>query len=74
MSLNLIVEVLETNGLLYVALTALTDGIVRGFSGFEKAMIFLTVAGKYFEPVTAIIGLTIIDLRSRARIVARGCR
>ena len=74
MSLDLIVEVFETNGLLYVALTALTAGIVRGFSGFGTAMIFLPVAGKYFEPVTAIIVLTIMDLCGPVLIVPKALR
>ena len=59
---NIFVEIFELNGLLYVASTALIAGVVRGFSGFGTAMIFLPVAGKYFDPVTAIIVLTIMDL------------
>ena len=33
---NIFVEIFELNGLLYVALTALIAGIVRGFSGFAQ--------------------------------------
>ena len=40
MTIDLIIEIFEINGLLYVALAALTAGIVRGFSGFGTAMIF----------------------------------
>jgi len=74
MTIALIIEIFETNGLLYVALAALTAGIVRGFSGFGTAMIFLPVAGKYFEPVTAIIILTIMDLCGPALLVPRALR
>ena len=74
MTIDLIIEIFEINGLLYVALAALTAGIVRGFSGFGTAMIFLPVAGKYFEPVTAIIILTIMDLFGPALIVPRALR
>ena len=74
MTIDLIIEIFEINGLLYVALAALTAGIVRGFSGFGTAMIFLPVAGKYFEPVTAIIILTIMDLCGPALIVPRALR
>ena len=71
---NIFVEIFELNGLLYVALTALIAGIVRGFSGFGTAMIFLPVAGKYFDPVTAIIVLTIMDLCGPALIVPKALR
>jgi len=71
MTIDLIIEIFEVHGLLYVALAALTAGIVRGFSGFGTAMIFLPVAGKYFEPVTAIIVLTIMDLCGPAFIVPK---
>jgi hypothetical protein len=37
-------------------------------------MIFLPVAGKYFEPVTAIIVLTIMDLCGPALIVPKALR
>ena len=74
MTIDLIIEIFEINGLLYVALAALTAGIVRGFSGFGTAMIFLPVAGKYFEPVTAIIILTIMDLCGPILIVPRALR
>ena len=74
MTIDLIIKIFEINGLLYVALAALTAGIVRGFSGFGTAMIFLPVAGKYFEPVTAIIILTIMDLCGPALIVPRALR
>ena len=74
MTIDLIIEIFEINGLLYVALAALTAGIDRGFSGFGTAMIFLPVAGKYFEPVMAIIILTIMDLCGPALIVPRALR
>ena len=74
MTIDLIVEIFEVNGLLYVALAALTAGIVRGFSGFGTAMIFLPVAGKYFDPVTAIIVLTIMDLCGPVLIVPKALR
>ena len=71
---NIFVEIFELNGLLYVASTALIAGVVRGFSGFGTAMIFLPVAGKYFDPVTAIIVLTIMDLCGPALIVPKALR
>ena len=74
MTIDLIIEIFEISGLLYVVLAALTAGIVRGFSGFGTAMIFLPVAGKYFEPVTAIIILTIMDLCGPALLVPRALR
>ena len=37
-------------------------GVVRGFSGFGSAMIFLPVAGQFMPPVSALTVLTVMDV------------
>ncbi len=49
-------------GLGWMALAALLAGLVRGFSGFGTAMIFLPVAGQHVSPVEAIVILVVMDL------------
>ncbi len=49
-------------GLYWLALTGLVAGIVRGFSGFGTAMIYLPVAGQFLSPVSALVTLTVMDL------------
>lgn len=50
-----------TPGLVWIALAALTAGIVRGFSGFGTAMVFLPVAGQFLPPVAALSVLVTMD-------------
>ncbi len=50
------------DGLLWLIATVFVAGIVRGFSGFGTAMIFLPVAAKFMEPVWALICLTVMDI------------
>jgi len=58
-------EVLNTvwgsHGILWIALAAFVAGIVRGFTGFGTAMIFLPVAGMFLQPIEALTVLTVMD-------------
>ena len=49
-------------GLAIIALAAFTGGLVRGFSGFGTALVFLPVAGQFLAPFSALIALTIMDI------------
>lgn len=49
-------------GLAVILSAALIGGIVRGFSGFGTALIFLPLASPYLGPFGAIIALTIMDI------------
>ncbi len=53
---------LDTPGLWWIAAAALIAGMVRGFSGFGTAMIYLPVAAQFVPPVWAIVTLTIMDV------------
>jgi len=46
----------------YLLIAASLAGVVRGFSGFGSAMIFIPIAGQVLRPVEVIIVLTIMDL------------
>ena len=49
-------------GLVVIVSAALIGGIVRGFSGFGTAMIFLPISSPYLGPIGAILVLTIMDI------------
>lgn len=49
-------------GLIWIALAAFVAGLVRGFSGFGTAMVFLPVAGQFLGPVAALVALVVMDL------------
>ncbi|RLK11043.1 TSUP family transporter [Ruegeria conchae] len=49
-------------GLAVIIFAAFVGGIVRGFSGFGTALIFLPIASPYLGPFGAIIALTVMDI------------
>lgn len=53
---------LAQDGLIWLILAVFVAGMVRGFSGFGTAMIFLPVAGMFMPPVWALICLTVMDI------------
>ncbi len=53
---------LTLSGLIWLAVTAFVAGIVRGFSGFGTAMIYMPVAGQILSPVGALVTLTVMDV------------
>lgn len=55
-------DIFDTPGLLWLAGAALVAGLVRGFSGFGTAMIYLPVAAQVLSPIWAIVTLTIMEL------------
>ena len=52
----------------------LVAGVVRGFSGFGTAMVFLPVAGRVLDPFTAIIVLVVMDIFGPLPLVPRALR
>ncbi|WP_171234534.1 TSUP family transporter [Ruegeria sp. HKCCA6837] len=49
-------------GLAIILFAAFLGGVVRGFSGFGTALVFLPLASPYLGPFGALIGLTIMDI------------
>ena len=49
-------------GLAIIAVAAFLGGLVRGFSGFGTALIFLPIASQFLTPFGALIALTCMDI------------
>lgn len=54
--------------------TVVVAGLVRGFSGFGTAMVFLPVAGRILDPFSAILVLVVMDLVGPLPLVPRAFR
>mgnify|MGYP001792952656 CR=1 FL=1 len=50
------------------------SGLVRGFSGFGTAMVFLPVAGRVVDPFSAILILVVMDLFGPIPLLPRALR
>ncbi|MEM6940769.1 MAG: TSUP family transporter [Pseudomonadota bacterium] len=55
---------LATNGLIYIALTYLVAGVVRGFTGFGTALIVVPVAGIFLSPAEIILMIGVTGILS----------
>lgn len=62
------------DGLWILALAAFVSGVVRGFSGFGTAMIFMPMAALVLEPIVAIMVLVIFDIFAPLPLVPRALR
>lgn len=71
---DLLAEVLALPGLGWLAAAAFVAGMVRGFSGFGTAMIFLPVAALFVPPIWAIMILISMDLFGPIPILPRAVR
>jgi uncharacterized membrane protein YfcA len=60
-----------TDGLLWIGFAAFVAGLVRGFTGFGTAMIFLPVAGQLLPPITALTVLTVMDFFGPILLVSK---
>jgi len=55
-------EIWALDGLWMLPLGVVAAGLVRGFSGFGTAMVYLPVAGQVLPPVWTLVTLIVIDL------------
>lgn len=60
--MQVIAQVIATDGFWFLVITAAIAGAVRGFSGFGTAMVYLPVAGQFLSPFEALTTLMIMDL------------
>lgn len=60
--LELFQTALAQDGLIWICLAGFVAGLVRGFSGFGTAMVFLPVAAQFLGPVNAILCLMAMDV------------
>ena len=55
----------------WVALAAGLAGLVRGFTGFGAAMVYIPIASAVYEPVVAVVTLFIVDAIIQIPLVYR---
>ena len=61
-------------GLLWLGLAALLAGVVRGFSGFGTALVYVPLAALVLPPVWVVVTLTAMDLLGPVPLVPRALR
>ncbi len=59
---------------MWIAFASLLAGLVRGFSGFGTAMIYLPIAAQFLSPVEALVTLTIMDSLGPIPAIPRAVR
>ena len=62
---------LATPGAAWLALTIAIAGIVRGFTGFGTALIFVPVAGLFLPPAKIVLLITLTGVASTAALLPR---
>ncbi|MEO0751087.1 MAG: sulfite exporter TauE/SafE family protein [Pseudomonadota bacterium] len=65
---------LSTPGLFWLMLTIGAAGLVRGFSGFGTALIFVPVANIFLDPKQVIVVIALTGIASNAVILPRAWR
>lgn len=71
---DLLAQVWETPGLLWLLLAISVAGVVRGFAGFGTALIFVPIAGIFLPPAPVIGVIMLTGIISNAAIVPRAWR
>lgn len=66
--------VLAQEGLGWLVLGTFIAGVVRGFTGFGTALIFLPVAGQFLAPVWALVTLLVMDVVGSSANIPRALR
>ncbi len=66
-----LIQVWATPGLIWLILTISVAGIVRGFTGFGTALIFVPVAGIYLPPAVVIGVITLTGIASTGALLPR---
>ena len=68
---DILAQVWATPGLIWLIVAISVAGIVRGFTGFGTALIFVPVAGIFLPPETVIAIITMTGIASTAALVPR---
>lgn len=71
---DILASVLATPGLIWLMLTIAVAGLVRGFSGFGTALIFVPVANVFLDPKHVIVVIALTGIASNAVILPRAWR
>lgn len=64
-------EALATPGLLWLILTISIAGVVRGFTGFGTALIFVPVAGRFLPAADVVVLITLTGVFSTIALIPR---
>jgi len=67
-------EILATDGIWLLFLTVMVAGLVRGFSGFGTAMIYMPVAASVLPPIWALTTMFVFDLFGPLPLLPRALR
>ena len=73
-ALTAVETALATDGFAWLAVAAILAGLVRGFTGFGTAMVYLPIAGQFLPPVQALVTLILIDFIGPMPAVPRAIR
>jgi uncharacterized membrane protein YfcA len=65
---------LATEGLLFLSIGAFLAGLVRGFTGFGTAMVFMPIAAQFLGPFGALTTMLVMDLVAPLMHVPRAMR
>ena len=71
---DLLAQVWATPGLVWLMIAIGVAGIVRGFSGFGTALIFVPVAGIFLAPQTVVAVMAMTGMASTAALIPRAWR
>lgn len=71
---DLLAQALAVPGLGWLLAIAAIAGLVRGFSGFGTALVFLPVAAQVVDPVWAVTIMIVMDLAGPAPAIPRALR
>lgn len=59
---DVIATAFAQQGLLWIVVAVFVAGVVRGFSGFGTAMIYIPIAALFLPPIWVLITLTVMDV------------
>ncbi len=69
-----LIQALATPGLFWLILVIGVAGVVRGFTGFGTALVFVPVANIFLDPKQVIVVITLTGIISNAVVVPRAWR
>ena len=57
-----LISVFDDGSIIYLVIGSLLAGLVRGFSGFGTAMVFIPIAGQVLSPIATLTVMFVMDL------------
>lgn len=72
--MELLDQVLETEGLWILIAAVTTAGVVRGFAGFGAGLVFIPIAGTVLPPVAVLVAVTMFDMFGAFALIPRAFR